>query len=84
MDERKYVWSEEPAGWGRAERDRFDRIFWVLEGDKRLRGALAAYLTRTDDLMGDTSLLVEVATLLTSKGFGHRDHVGRRRAGPEA
>lgn len=70
MDERRYTWSEEPAGWGRDERARFDRIFRAIEGDKRLEAALAAFATGTDDLMGNTSLLVEVATLLTSKGFG--------------
>ena len=79
MDEPKYIWSEEPAGWGRAQRKRFDRIFFTLFGDERLAAALRAFRAG-EDLADSNTLLVEVATLLAAKGFGHLGRLGRRHA----
>lgn len=68
VNERIYIWSEEPAGWGPGERARFDKIFRALYEDERLAAAFGAFHDGTDELDGPT-LLVEVATVLTSEGF---------------
>jgi len=76
-DEPNYIWSEEPAGWGRTERARFDGMFYTFSGGERVESALAAFRDARNDVDSNT-VLVEVATLLASKGFGQRRRVRGR------
>lgn len=64
MTERSYIWAEEPANWGAAERGRLDRLFYAMLSSERVRAAVGAFWA--DDGIDMPTLLVEIGTFITS------------------
>ena len=64
MTRQRYVWAEEPAGWGDAERSRFDALCQAMLSSHRIAAAVTAFSAR-EEIDGPT-LLAEVATFVTS------------------
>jgi len=64
MTEQRYVWAEEPTGWGDVERGRFDALCYAMLSSNRIAAAMGAFWAREES--DGPTLLAEMATFVTS------------------